>query len=101
MQLPAQMSHAVTSPMPQLSQKALSRIMTSPHSQAQFGMSTASAVDDDVSPRSSLQKSERRTALAAFKRAVKRGNCTLKELIDQFFIIEERYLIKEYTNGIR
>ena len=39
-------------------------------------------MDDNISPRSSVQRSERKAAQAAFKKAISRGTCTLKELID-------------------
>ena len=32
---------------------------------------------------------------------MRRGRCTLKELIDQFYIIEERYLCVDYRDGLR
>ena len=56
---------------------------------------------DEVSPRSQDQRSERRIAQLAFKKAIRRGTCTLKELIDQFYIIEESYMISDYWEGIR
>lgn len=48
-----------------------------------------------------MQRSDRKAAQAAFKKAIRRGTCTLKELIDQFFIIEERYMIQDYKDGLR
>jgi len=56
---------------------------------------------EDISPRSSVGKSERRAAQAAFKKAIKKGSCTLKELIDQFYIIEKKYMLTDYYDGIR
>lgn len=57
--------------------------------------------DDNESETTSLLRSGRKDRLHAFKKAIKRGNCTLKELIDQFYTIEERYMIQEYQDGIR
>lgn len=56
---------------------------------------------EEVSPRSVDQKSERRIAQLAFKKAIRRGTCTLKELIDQFYVIEESYMISDYWEGIK
>lgn len=56
---------------------------------------------EDVSARSQDQKSERRMAQLAFKKAIRRGTCTLKELIDQFYVIEESYMISDYWDGIK
>ena len=50
---------------------------------------------------SSTVRGERKAAQAAFKKAIRRGTCTLKELIDQFYIIEERYMLNDYKGGIR
>ena len=32
---------------------------------------------------------------------MKRGNCTLKELIEQFYTIEKRYMLNDYKHGLR
>ena len=71
------------------------------HSKSQIQRSGASPDLDEASPRSSIQRSERKAAQAAFKKAIRRGTCTLKELIEQFFIIEERYMLKDYGGGLR
>ena len=46
-------------------------------------------------------KQERQAAQKAFKRAIKRGHCTLKELIDQFYMIEEGYMLTDYRADIK
>lgn len=39
-------------------------------------------------------RTEREVAQLAFKKAIRRGRCTLKELIDHFYVIEERHMIE-------
>lgn len=46
-------------------------------------------------------KTERKAAQVAFKKAMRKGKCTLKELINQFYIIEERYMVIEYRDGLK
>ena len=36
----------------------------------------------------------------AIKREIRRGELTLKELIDKFYELETNYLMKEYFNGL-
>jgi len=55
----------------------------------------------DASPTSSPGRSERKAAQIAFKKAIRRGNCSLKELIDQFFVIEEHYLIADFVQDMQ
>ena len=46
-----------------------------------------------------LKMMKRQTALA-IKREIRKGELTLKELIDKFYELEENYLIKEYNKGL-
>lgn len=42
---------------------------------------------------------KRQTALA-IKREIRKGELTLKELINKFYELEENYLVKEYNKGL-
>ena len=37
----------------------------------------------------------------AFKKAIRRGTYTLKELIEQFYLVEEPYVIAEFLTPIK
>lgn len=45
-------------------------------------------------------RTEREVAQLAFKKAIRMGRCTLKELIDHFFVIEERHMIEQFMKGM-
>lgn len=46
-------------------------------------------------------RTEREVAQLAFKKAIRMGRCTLKELIDHFFVIEERHMIEQFMKGMQ
>lgn len=45
-------------------------------------------------------RTERQLKQIEFKKAIRRGRCTLKELIDHFYVIEERHMLTQYKKGI-
>jgi len=60
----------------------------------------ASDHDDTTLKSSKAPKGELKIERKKFLRQVRSGNCTLKELIDKFYALEEFYMIKKYLEGL-
>ena len=60
-----------------------------------------SIANDSVSFISTRGGLERKAMQVAFKRAIRKGTLTIKELIDQFYEYEETYVIADYLEKIK